>query len=162
MQKMITYCLSYCQPPLLHFAPMFLCRIQISSTISLLVRPCSCRTKKMNFCFLYWCDWQRWSNSVHPKRWVFIDPSNLNLLLDSTRFHGHGLATFLLPTLQVLRSLGYKGPHVSLTNSFGATMSKMTSWERIIYIFKPVLKWVMHTWCVCATGIYNSSCWCKC
>jgi hypothetical protein len=38
----------------------------------------------------------------------FVELSNYNLLLETSTFRGFGLGTFLLSTLQVLGSLGYK------------------------------------------------------
>jgi hypothetical protein len=42
----------------------------------------------------------------------FVELSNYNLLLETSTFRGFGLGTFLLSTLQVLGSLGYKAPTV--------------------------------------------------
>jgi hypothetical protein len=47
-----------------------------------------------------------------------VDPVNLNQLSVTATFHAKGLATFLLPTLQVLASLGFKAPNVVLLELF--------------------------------------------
>ena len=52
----------------------------------------------------------------------FIDPSNSGVLLPpNSSFRGHGLATFLLSTIQVLGHLSYKTPKNPLTSKASIT-----------------------------------------
>ena len=48
----------------------------------------------------------------------YVDPANKDVLSDTATFRSKGLATFLLSTLQVLGSLGFKAPNVISSEPF--------------------------------------------
>ncbi len=80
--------------------------------------------------------------SLTPK--FYVDPSHSNRLSDTATFSGQGLSTFLLSTLQVLGSLGFKAPHVSPTDAFHIPCDEHVTDDspssHHLYTFKPASK----------------------